>query len=94
MADKTKDKGKKDDKTWFERDEHKPVRTCTCVCGDVFKSEARDLTCIQLREVKDKNGRPVFDKHGNREIKKVVVKRMLSKWSCKKCSSNWLESFR
>ena len=81
------------EKTWFERDEYRTVRNCTCLCGHRFKSQARELPCVESQEVKDKEGRPIIGQDGHIKTQPVTVKRLLSKVGCPKCSSYWLKDF-
>lgn len=82
----------RDRMAWFERDEHKPIRNCTCSCGNTFSIHARDLACIAFKEVKDKEGRVVLEK-GKPKKEPVTITRRLAKTACPKCLSNWIKSF-
>lgn len=81
------------EKVWFERDEHINVRKCTCACGHIYESHARDLPCIEKRERKDSRGALVRDKNGNQEFDDISVTRMISKWACPKCRCHSLVKF-
>ena len=83
----------KDKTAWFDRDEHKTPRTCVCLCGNTFKTQARELQCLAVRKVKDKDGQDVFGKDGKPKTEPVTVTKYLTKTTCPKCSSNWIESF-
>lgn len=93
-----KEKSKKteayEDENWFEQSEHESIRACTCFCGHIFKSQARNLQCLVTEKVKDKNGQIVLGKEGKPKTERVTVSRRLSKVACSKCSSNWIKDFK
>jgi hypothetical protein len=80
------------DQNWFDRDEHKTERTCVCLCGNTFRSQARELPCFASRQVKE-DGKPVLDKDGNPKYEQVTVTKLISKWACPKCHEGQLKSF-
>lgn len=80
--------------SWFERSEHKAVRTCVCLCGHTFRSQARDLACATVKKVKDEDGKVVLDKQsGKAKLMRVDVKKCLTRTACPECKSIWLQSF-
>lgn len=83
----------KDKTAWFDRDEYKTPRACICLCGNTFKAQARELQCLAVRKVKDKDGRDVLEKDGKPKTEPVTVTKCLTKKACPKCSSNWIKSF-
>ena len=80
------------EQAWNEKDEHKAVRTCQCFCGNVFKSQARRLSFIDMQPVKDADGEIKREK-GRDVTKKIAVEGNLSFKSCPKCGRNRIKSF-
>ncbi len=81
------------EKSWFEREEYKSIRKCTCACGHIYESEARDLPCLVKQERKDSHGGLVRDTNGNQEFDDVTVTRIISKKYCPKCRTHSLVDF-
>lgn len=78
---------------WFQKDEHKPIRSCKCFCGQTFQSQARSIEYLDRIESIDKHGLPERTKEGQPVYLKRVVKGVLSYEACPKCGANRIASF-
>lgn len=66
---------------WFEREEHKPVRKCTCHCGATYESQARSI--IRVGEERNKKG----------ELEEISWKDILSLRACPACMKHHPKTF-